>query len=494
MATDLNEEFPLGLTFDDVLLVPGHSQVLPQETSIATKFSRNIDLQIPILSAAMDTVTEAPTAIALAQLGGIGVIHKNLSVEGQASEVRRVKRSESGMITNPIVVRPDLSILEVKSIMEAQNISGLPVIDDGAIVGIVTGRDIAFETNLERPVSSIMTKNVVTAKIGTSYEEAVSILHKHRIEKLPVTSTDGKTLVGMFTIKDIQKAKAHPNSSKDSQGRLRVAAAIGAGGDYLERAEALANAGVDALVIDTAHGHSQGVINACKKVKDAFAGKYEFDLVAGNVATGAATEALIEAGVDGVKVGIGPGSICTTRIIAGVGVPQLTAVMEASKVGKASGIPVIADGGIKFSGDAIKALAAGASTVMVGSLFAGTEEAPGELIIYQGKSYKSYRGMGSLGAMNKGSKDRYFQADVTDSNKFVPEGIEGRVAYKGPIADTIYQMTGGIRSGMGYVGADSIGTLQKIRKFTRISPAGLRESHAHNVYITREAPNYKIDN
>lgn len=494
MAIGLDLDIPIGLTFDDVLLVPGHSTVLPHETSLFTKFSRNITLQIPFLSAAMDTVTEAPTAIALAQLGGLGVIHKNLAIEDQAGEVRKVKRSESGMITNPIVVSSDQTIRDVTAVMRSNNISGLPVIDSGVLVGIVTGRDIAFETEIDQPVSKIMTKNVVTAKLGTSYDEAVKILHKHRIEKLPVIAEDGKSLAGMFTIKDIEKARAHPNSSKDMHGRLRVAAAIGASGDYLERAEALLSAGCDAIIVDTAHGHSQGVLDACKMIKATFQAKFAFDLVGGNVATAAGTQALVDAGVDAVKVGIGPGSICTTRIVAGIGVPQLSAILNSAHIGKKHGVPIIADGGVKFSGDAIKALAAGASSVMIGSMFAGTEEAPGEMIIYQGKSYKAYRGMGSIGAMAQGSKDRYFQSNVNDANKFVPEGIEGRVAYKGPIANTVYQLAGGVKSGMGYVGAGSIEQLQERRQFTRISPAGLRESHAHDVYITREAPNYKIEN
>ena len=493
MANTPDFDFPTGLTFDDVLLTPGHSQVLPNQTNLETRFSKNITLQMPFLSAAMDTVTEASTAIAMARHGGMGVIHKNFSVDGQADEVKKVKRSESGMITSPYVISPDLTISQTLELMKEYNVSGLPVLDNEKLVGIVTSRDVAFEANLSSPVSTIMTKEVVTTKIGTSYEDATKLLHKHRIEKLPVLGEDGKSLVGMFTLKDLEKAKAHPHSSKDSHGRLRVAAAIGAGGDFMERAEALLKSGVDALIVDTAHGHSQGVLDACKKVKSSFSSRYEFDLVGGNVATASGTLALIDAGVDAVKVGIGPGSICTTRIVAGIGVPQLTAILASAEAAASKDIPVIADGGIKFSGDAVKALAAGASTVMIGSMFAGTEEAPGEMIIYKGKSYKTYRGMGSLGAMAEGSKDRYFQDDVRDSNKFVPEGIEGRVAYKGPISGSIYQLTGGLKSGMGYVGASTIPELKKRRNFIRISPAGLRESHAHDVYITREAPNYKID-
>ncbi|MEZ4741876.1 MAG: IMP dehydrogenase [Bdellovibrionota bacterium] len=481
-----------GLTFDDVLLIPQHSTVLPHEVNLSSRFSQNITLKTPILSAAMDTVTEAETAIAMAQAGGLGVIHKNMPPEAHAASVRKVKRSESGMIPDPIAIAPERTVGDVIEIMEKENISGLPVVDRDALVGIVTGRDIRFESNHKKLVKDVMTKNVVTARLGTSSEEAVRILHQHRIEKLPVLDADGRSLRGMFTIKDIEKSKLYPNASKDSAGRLLVGAAIGAGGDYLTRTELLLDAGVDVMVIDTAHGHSQGVIEAVKNVRAQFS-KYDFELIAGNVATGAATQALIEAGVNCVKVGIGPGSICTTRIIAGIGVPQLTAVMDCYEVARKHNIPIIADGGIKFSGDIVKALAAGASSVMIGSLFAGTEEAPGELIIYQGKSYKSYRGMGSLGAMTKGSKDRYFQAEVEESQKLVPEGIEGRVAYKGSLANTLYQMIGGIRSAMGYIGAQTITALQERAEFLRISPAGLKESHAHDVYITREAPNYKLD-
>ncbi len=482
-----------GLTFDDVLLVPQHSQVLPHETNFESWFTRNIKLKSPVASAAMDTVTESETAIAMAQQGGIGVIHKNLNIEGQAKEVKKVKKSESGMITNPVSIDSKSTVGDVIQIMNERNISGLPVVDNDSLVGIVTGRDIRFEKRMERLVSEVMTKKVVTAPFGTTSTEAVEILHKHRIEKLPVLADDGKTLAGMFTIKDIEKARLFPNASKDSQGRLLVAAAIGAGGDFLERAEALLQAGCDVLVVDTAHGHSQGVLDAVKSVKDTFQSKYQFELIGGNVATADATEALIEAGVDAVKVGIGPGSICTTRVIAGIGVPQFTAICNTSSAARKYNVPVIADGGIKFSGDAVKALAAGAGSVMIGSLFAGTDEAPGELIIYQGKSYKSYRGMGSLGAMTKGSKDRYFQADEEDTGKLVPEGIEGRVAYKGPISKTLYQLLGGVRSAMGYIGATNISDLQKRAQFIKITNAALRESHIHDVYITREAPNYKLD-
>lgn len=489
----IDEKLSWGLTFDDVLLVPAYSEILPHEVTLETKFTRHISLKTPLVSSAMDTVTESATAIAMAQLGGIGVLHKNMSPELQAKEVSRVKKSETGMISNPITVLPSQTVGDVFRITKEFNISGLPVLDQGKLVGIITGRDIRFEKDMNRLVKDAMTKNVITATTGTSYDEAVALLHKHRIEKLPVIDKDGKTLVGMFTIKDIEKAKKHPEASKDSRGRLLVAAAIGAGGDYLERAEQLLQAGVDVLVLDTAHGHSKGVMQACKTVKETFCKKYAFDLIGGNVGTLAGAEALIQCGVDGVKVGIGPGSICTTRIVAGIGVPQLTAILEASQAAKKHGVPIIADGGIKFSGDVVKALAAGASTIMIGSLFAGTDEAPGELIIYQGKTYKSYRGMGSLGAMPLGSKDRYFQGNVEDRRKFVPEGIEGRVAYKGSLIDTVYQLTGGVRSGMGYVGAPNIQGLQEKGKFIRITPSGLRESHAHDVIITREAPNYKLE-
>ena len=482
-----------GLTYDDVLLVPQYSQVLPHETILDSRFTRNILLKSPLVSAAMDTVTESATAIAMAQLGGIGIIHKNMGIAEQAREVRKVKKSESGMITDPITVNSNETVGDVIAIMERNNISGLPVIDNNRIVGIVTGRDIRFENDLKRKVSEVMTTEVITGTKGMTPDLAVAILHKHRIEKLPVVDSDGKTLIGLFTIKDIQKARTHPNSSKDSSGRLIAGAAIGAGGDYLERAEALLEAGCDALVIDTAHGNSLGVIEAVKRVRQTNDKKFSFELIAGNVATADAVTALAEAGADGVKVGIGPGSICTTRIVAGIGVPQLTAIMNCNIAAKAAGIPIIADGGVKYSGDAVKALAAGAGSVMIGSLLAGTDEAPGEMILFQGKSYKVYRGMGSIGAMAKGSKDRYFQGSVEDPRKLVPEGIEGRVAYKGPLANTIFQLVGGIRSGMGYTGSATISDLQTRAKFMRITSAGLRESHVHDVYITREAPNYKME-
>jgi IMP dehydrogenase len=482
----------LALTFDDVLLLPQHSEVLPHQVSIESRLTKKITLKTPILSAAMDTVTEANAAISMAQSGGLGIIHKNMPPDAHAKQVRRVKRSESGMVTEPIVIESTSTVGDVIAIMQRHNISGLPVVDNGFLVGIVTGRDIRFEKDPTKSLRDVMTKKVITAKIGTSSEEAVEILHRHRIEKLPVIANDGKSLVGMFTIKDIEKTRMFPNASKDSAGRLLVGAAIGAGGDYLERAECLLQAGADVLIIDTAHGHSQGVIDAVRKVRKTFA-HYNFELIAGNVATAAATEALIAAGADAVKVGIGPGSICTTRIIAGIGVPQLTAILDCAAAAARHDIPIIGDGGIKFSGDIVKAIAAGASTVMIGSLFAGTEEAPGEMIIFQGKSYKSYRGMGSISAMAQGSKDRYFQGDVEEPQKLVPEGIEGRVAYKGSLAENLYQMQGGLRSAMGYIGARTIRDLQERAEFVRISHAGLKESHAHDIYITREAPNYKLE-
>jgi IMP dehydrogenase len=480
-----------GLAYDDILIVPQHSTILPHDTDLSSKLTREISLKTPLISAAMDTVTESSTAIAMAQAGGIGIIHKNLSIEDQAREVKKVKKSESGMVTDPISVKSTDTVGDVISIMQKYRFSGFPVVDAGKLVGIVTGRDIRFEKNINRPVHEVMTAKLVTAPIGTTPGQAVDIMHKYRIEKLPVLAVDGQTLAGMFTIKDILKTQEHPLASKDSAGRLLVGAAIGAGGDAMERAAALVAAGVDVLVIDTAHGHSQGVLDGVKKVRDTF--KDRIQLIAGNVATAEATLALIDAGADAVKVGIGPGSICTTRIVAGIGVPQFSAVLDCAAAARVKGVPVIADGGIKYSGDIVKALAAGAGSVMIGSLFAGTDESPGELIIYQGKTYKSYRGMGSLGAMSQGSKDRYFQANINDQGKFVPEGIEGRVAYKGPLSQQIYQLVGGIRSAMGYTGSKTIHDLQTKTEFVRISNAALRESHVHDVYITREAPNYKTD-
>lgn len=482
----------LGLTYDDVLLIPQHSEVLPNQTDLTSRFSRDIILKMPIVSAAMDTVTESKAAIAMAQYGGLGIIHKNMSIERQAAEVLRVKKSESGLVLDPITVTSTHTVGDVIDIMDAHEISGLPVVDQGSLVGIITGRDIRFEQERSKPVGQVMTAKVVTTPEGTSPEEAVRILHRYRIEKLPVVDGKGK-LLGMFTVKDITKNKRFPNATKDGSGRLVAGAAIGASGDYLSRAEALVAAGVDVLIVDTAHGHSQGVLNAVRQIVTAFKASHGVQVVGGNVATAAATKALIEAGADGVKVGIGPGSICTTRIVAGVGVPQFTAVADSVKEANKHGVPIIADGGIKFSGDVVKALALGAGSVMIGSLFAGTDESPGEMVIYQGKSYKTYRGMGSIGAMNAGSKDRYFQGDVQESRKFVPEGIEGRVPYRGSLADSLYQLEGGIRSAMGYLGAGTMKDLVERAHFVRISQAGLKESHAHDVYITREAPNYKLD-
>lgn len=485
------------LTYDDVLLQPRHSTILPAETNLETQFTRKLRLKTPLVSAAMDTVTEAATAIVMAQAGGIGVIHKNMSIEAQAHEVRKVKKSEAGMVLSPITVSPDQTVRDVLAIMRQHNISGLPVVAGGALVGIVTGRDIRFEKNLNRRVSEIMTAEVIYTRKGVSSEEAIELLHQHRIEKLPVLDHDGKTLIGMYTIKDIEKSRRFPNASKDAQGRLLVAAAIGAAGDFMERCEALLDAGADAIIVDTAHGHSQGVLDAVSNVKKTFS-RFDFQVIGGNVASPEGTIALIEAGADAVKVGVGPGSICTTRIVTGIGVPQLSAVIECSAAARSVAakhghVPIIADGGVKFSGDCVKALAGGAATVMIGSMFAGTDESPGELVIYQGKSFKMYRGMGSLGAMAKGSKDRYFQSEVDDAGKLVPEGIEGRVAYKGPLHNTLYQLLGGVRSAMGYVGAANIPQLQERAVFRQITHAGLKESHVHDVYITREAPNYKLD-
>ena len=487
-------QFAKGLTYDDVLLIPRHSKVLPHEAMLDAQFTRRLRLKIPLVSAAMDTVTEGKTAIIMAQSGGIGIIHKNLTIEQQADEVRSVKKSQAGMVTEPFTVRASDSLRDVLAMSEKNKYSGFPVVDEkGRLTGILTGRDIRFEKNYDKQVKEIMTTKLITAPTGTTPEQALEILHRHRIEKLPVVDKDGVTLVGMFTGKDILKSRQFPNATKDPAGRLLVGAAIGAGGDYMQRARALCAAGVDVLVIDTAHGHSQGVMDAVIAVKRELQPKYTFEIVAGNVATAEATEALVAAGADAVKVGIGPGSICTTRIVAGVGVPQFTAVWDCARAGERLGVPIIADGGIKFSGDIVKALAGGAGTVMIGSLFAGTDEAPGDVIIYQGKSYKQYRGMGSLGAMQKGSKDRYFQAEVEDRGKLVPEGIEGRIAYRGPLSNTIYQMVGGLKSAMGYLGAASLPELRERAQFMEISPAGLRESHVHDVYITHEAPNYKLD-
>ena len=485
------EEIKEGLTFDDVLLVPAYSDILPSETNVATRFSRNISLNIPLCSSAMDTVTEASLAIALAQQGGIGVIHKNFSIEQQAEEVDKVKRSESGMIVDPVTIRDNALVSEALEIMEHYKISGVPVTDaEGLLVGIITNRDLRFETRFDIPVSEVMTPQpLVTVPVGTTLEQAKARLQKHRIEKLLVTDDNGH-LKGLITVKDIQKAIKYPFAAKDDLGRLRCAAAIGATGDFLERAEALINSRVDAIVIDTAHGHSSRVIEAVRKVKEKFP---EIEVIAGNVATGEATKALIYAGVDAVKVGIGPGSICTTRVVTGAGVPQITAIIDCVAAAKGTGVPIIADGGVKFSGDVVKAIVAGADSVMIGSLFAGTEEAPGEVILFQGRNFKTYRGMGSIGAMKKGSADRYAQEGSVSDSKYVPEGIEGRVAYKGTLAEMVTQLVGGLRSGMGYTGCKTIEELHKKAKFIRITSAGLRESHVHDVIITKEAPNYRLE-
>ena len=476
------------LTFDDVLLVPRHSTVHPKDVSTASRFTRGITLQVPLVSAAMDTVTESEMAIAMARAGGIGVLHKNMAIDRQAAEVDRVKRSESGMIRNPITLQPTATLREAVALMARFRISGVPVVDGaGTLVGIITNRDLQFERQLDRPLADAMTKDrLITAPAGTSLDEAEQILGKHRIEKLPVVDGAGK-LIGLITVKDIHKRRQYPNAAKDQHGRLMVAAAIGASGDFLVRAKALIDAGVDALIVDTAHGHSQGVLDATAEVREAFP---EVQLVAGNIATESAARALLERGVDAIKVGVGPGSICTTRIVTGIGVPQLTAIMDA--VAGAGNVPIIADGGIKYSGDIVKAIAAGAASVMMGSMLAGTEESPGESLLMEGRRFKMIRGMGSLSAMQDGSADRYFQDGEMQSKKFVPEGIEGRVPYKGPVAEVIYQMVGGLRSGMGYAGCGTIALLRTESEFVRITPAGLRESHPHDVTITREAPNYSV--
>ena len=487
------------LTFDDVLLVPQHSMVMPYQVDVSTRFTRNIRLNVPLVSAAMDTVTESRLAIAMAQHGGLGVIHKNLSIEEQASEVDRVKRSESGMIVNPITLSPTNKIYEALELMKKYHISGVPITDDGSkegkLVGILTNRDLRFETNVARPIADVMTReNLITVPVGTTLDAAREILHQHKIEKLLVVDRDFR-LKGLITVKDIQKAVKYPGASKDSLGRLRVGAAVGVARDTMDRAEALVAASVDVLVVDTAHGHAQGVLDMVRTLRRRFP---EVDLIAGNVATAEATDALIGLGVDAVKVGIGGGSICTTRVIAGIGVPMITAVMECGRAAAAHDIPIIADGGIRFSGDITKAIAVGASTTMIGNLFAGTDESPGELILYQGRSFKEYRGMGSIGAMRRGSRDRYFQDEFDldapgGSDKLVPEGIEGRVAHKGSVAALIYQLVGGLRAGMGYCGARNIATLQREARLIRITQAGVRESHVHDVAITKEAPNYRSE-
>ena len=480
-----------GITFDDVLLIPAYSEVLPREVELSTKFSRNIELKIPFVTAAMDTVTEAPMAIAIAREGGIGVIHKNMSIEEQARQVAIVKRAENGMIYDPVTIMRGKTVKDALDIMSEYHIGGIPVVDDDRhLVGIVTNRDLRFERRLDRPVDEIMSKeNLVTTHQQTDLMAAADILQKNKIEKLPVVDKDNH-LVGLITYKDITKAKDKPMACKDEKGRLRVAAGVGVTSDTLDRMQALVNAGADAIVIDTAHGHSKGVIEKLREAKASFPG---IDIVVGNIATGAAAKMLMENGADAVKVGIGPGSICTTRVVAGVGVPQLSAIYDVYSVLKDTGVPLIADGGLRYSGDIVKALAAGGSSVMMGSLVAGTEESPGDTIIYNGRKFKSYRGMGSLEAMERGSKDRYFQADTKDVKKLVPEGIAGRVPYKGTVQEVIYQMVGGLRSGMGYCGASTIEALHEA-KFTRITNAGVNESHPHDITITSEAPNYSRPN
>ncbi|MFN4235020.1 MAG: IMP dehydrogenase [Bacteroidia bacterium] len=487
MSFDPEKFLPEGLTYDDVLLVPAYSEVLPRETNISSKFTRNITVNVPIVSAAMDTVTESNLAIAIAQEGGIGVLHKNMSIAEQAEQVRKVKRSESGMILDPVTLLDNAVVGDALALMKEFKIGGIPVVDGNKkLKGIVTNRDLRFEKNMQRPVSEVMTKdNIITAHEGTDLNQAEEILKKYKIEKLPVVDKNN-ILIGLITFKDIIKFRLRPNACKDKHGRLRVAAAVGVTSDTLERVDALVKAAVDAIVIDTAHGHSKGVIDMLKRVKQAYP---QIDVVVGNIATPEAGKALIDAGADAIKVGIGPGSICTTRVIAGVGVPQLSAVMNTYAGVKGSGVPIIADGGIRFTGDIVKALAAGADTIMAGSLFAGVEESPGDTIIYEGRKFKSYRGMGSIEAMQKGSKDRYFQDVEDDIKKLVPEGISARVPYKGFLSEVIYQMVGGLRAGMGYCGARNIEELKKA-KFIRITNAGIRESHPHGVQITSEAPNY----
>lgn len=481
------ETIPEGLTFDDVLLLPARSDVVPTETDTRTWLTRKIALNIPVVSSAMDTVTESHLAIALAQQGGIGIIHRNMSVERQAEEVDRVKRSESGMIVDPVTVDPEQKISDALDVMKRYRISGVPVTKRGKLVGILTNRDLRFETRYDLPIQDVMTKdNLVTVAVGTTLEEAEAILHRHRIEKLLVVD-EHYNLKGLITVKDIQKKLKYPNAAKDEQGRLRVGAALGSSSDYLERAQELVRKKVDVLAIDSAHGHQARVMEAIAAVKRALP---DVQLIAGNVATLEGARDLIALGVDGIKVGIGPGSICTTRIVSGAGVPQITAIAECSKAAREAGIPVIADGGIKFSGDVTKAIAAGADSVMIGSLFAGTEESPGETILYQGRTFKSYRGMGSMGAMTQGGSERYFQ---DASGKLVPEGIEGRVPYKGMLADLVYQLVGGLRAGMGYCGCGTIAELRERAKFVRVTSAGLRESHVHDVIITKEAPNYRLE-
>jgi len=490
-GTGLSSGGPMaeGLTFDDVVLIPEESAVIPKDVDVAVNLTPDIRLNIPLVSAAMDTVTEADTAVAIAREGGIGVIHRNNTADEQAVEVDRVKKSESGMISDPITVDPDQRVIEALDVMKKYRISGLPVTRDGKLVGILTNRDLRFETNFEQPIRSVMTKDdLITVPVGTTLDQAREILHRNRIEKLLVV--DGRNnLKGLITIKDILKITKYPNACKDGLGRLRVGAAIGVSG-WEERVEKLLKVGVDIVCVDTAHGHSRDVLRVVKAIRSNFRG---VRMIAGNVATGEGAEALIKAGVDAVKVGVGPGSICTTRVVAGVGVPQVTAIMQCAKAARKKGVAIVADGGIKYSGDITKAMAAGATSVMIGSLFAGTEESPGEMILYQGRSYKVYRGMGSLEAMKKGSKDRYFQSHIETESKLVPEGIEGRVPNRGSLAGVIFQLVGGLKAGMGYVGARNIAELQKRASFLKITAAGLRESHVHDVIITKEAPNYRVE-
>jgi IMP dehydrogenase len=484
------ENIECGYTFDDLILIPESSSVLPDEVEVKTRLTRKISLNIPVVSAAMDTVTESATAITLARQGGLGFIHKNMSIERQALEVEKVKKSESGMIVNPITIGPERKIYEVLDIMSDYRISGVPVVKEGNLVGIITNRDLRFAVNLEEKVEAVMTKeNLATAKVGITLEESKAILHERRIEKLLVVDDQGK-LVGLITIKDIEKIKKYPNSCKDSFGRLRVGAAVGVGPDTDERVERLIKADVDVIVVDTAHGHSRGVIETTRRIKKKYP---DVELVAGNIATAEGAKALIDVGVDGVKVGVGPGSICTTRIVAGIGVPQMTAIMNCSEAAKKDGVPIIADGGIKYSGEITKALAGGADSVMIGSLFGGAEESPGETILFQGRTYKVYRGMGSIDAMKEGSKDRYFQGNKKEESELVPEGVVGRVPYRGPLTGVIYQLVGGLRSGMGYLGCKDIKELQVKPRFMQVTMAGLKESHVHDVDIIREAPNYRLE-
>jgi IMP dehydrogenase len=483
------------LTFDDVLLVPAHSVVMPREVNLSTQLTRNITLNIPLVSAAMDTVTEARLAIALAQVGGMGIIHKNMTVEMQASRVSRVKRFESGVVNDPVTIAPHMTVRDVLALTDKHKISGLPVVDGTKIVGIVTNRDLRFETNLDQAISNVMTPRarLITVREGASKAEVIHLLHQHRLERVLVID-ENDTLKGLITVKDIQKSHDYPQACKDNKGRLRVGAAVGVGAETEARVDALVEAGVDVIVVDTAHGHSQGVLDRVNWVKKNYP---KIDVIGGNIATADAAKALVDAGADGVKVGIGPGSICTTRIVAGVGVPQISAISNVEKALRGTGVPFIADGGIRFSGDISKAIAAGAYSVMLGGMFAGTEEAPGEVELFQGRSYKSYRGMGSIGAMQKGSSDRYFQDNLTDSggnaDKLVPEGIEGRVPYKGSVLAVIHQLMGGLRASMGYVGAANITQMREKAEFVQITSAGMRESHVHDVQITKEAPNYRID-